>query len=271
MGNHYHTILRTRPDIVDGWPDEEVAKRWLTLFPRNKGLKGRRKLTAKEQIRALVNYPEYIITLRERLSSLSWFMGRLNEHMARAANKEDGVKGRFWESRFECKALLDEAAIASCMVYVDLNPVRAGRAATPEESDFTSIQERIRAWAKKAEDSDSGDNTDSWMCPIGSESGRRGILPMTANEYFDLVDKSGRMIRSDKRGAIESDLRPILLRMGVNPQAWPETITEFGDKFSLVAGLVCNLRKFADQVGRRWFKGVAAARMAFTLSPPQGA
>ena len=94
---------------------------------------------------------------------------------------------------------------------------------------------------------------------------------MTASEYFDLVDKSGRMIRSDKRGAIETDLRPILLRIGVNPQAWTETVSGFGDKFSFVAGLLCNLRKFADQLGRRWFKGVAAARTAFALSPPQGA
>jgi hypothetical protein len=271
MENHYHTILRTRPDIVDGWPDEEVARRWLTLFPRNKNIRGAAGLPEEKQIRFLMNCPGLIATLRQRLSSLSWFMGRVNEYMARAANKEDGVKGRFWESRFKCQGLLDEAAIASCMVYVDLNPVRAGRAATAEESDFTSIQERIRAWEKKAEESEGMDSADSWLCPIRSERGRRGILPMTASEYFDLVDKSGRMIRSDKRGAFESDLRPILQRIGVNPQAWPETITGFGDKFSLVAGLLCNLRRFADQVGRRWFKGVAAARMAFTLSPPQGA
>ena len=76
-------------------------------------------------------------------------MGRLNEFIARAANKEDSVKGRFWESRFKCQNLLDDAAIAACMVYVDLNPIRAALAATPEESDFTSIQERIRAWHKE--------------------------------------------------------------------------------------------------------------------------
>jgi hypothetical protein len=97
-------------------------------------------------IRALADCPERIALLRQRLSSLSWLMAQMNEFIARAANKEDKVKGRFWEGRFKCQALLDETATASCMVYVDLNPIRAALADTPEESEFTSIQERIRTW-----------------------------------------------------------------------------------------------------------------------------
>ena len=313
MENHYHTILRTRPDIVARWSDREVATRWVTLFPRRCGLKKSAIPTVEAQIRALMDCPERIAALRKRLCSLSWFMGRLNEFIARAANKEDEVKGRFWESRFKCQALLDEAAIAACMVYVDLNPIRAGLAGTPEESDFTSIQERIRAWqmemmstvavsAKETQDSNSDsyykdtrmmestvqtsipvpdhafamsklpDNkalSDCWLCPIASESGRRGILPITAAEYFGLVDKSGRTIRADKRGSIDAELAPILLRIGVNPEAWPDTISRFGCKFHLVAGLLSNLRRFADQLGRRWFKGVISAQTAFASSPPR--
>jgi hypothetical protein len=107
----------------------------------------------EEEIYALANHTERIAQLRKRLCSLSWFMARLNLFIARAANKEDKVKKRFWESRFKCQALLDEAAIATCMVYVDLNPIRAGLAGTPEESDYTSIQERIHAWKKETADS----------------------------------------------------------------------------------------------------------------------
>jgi REP element-mobilizing transposase RayT len=301
LENHYHTILRTRPDIVALWSDREVATRWLILFPRHRDPGGAPLPPSEKEICALADCPERIAQLRRRLSSLSWFMGRLNEFIARAANKEDDVKGRFWESRFKCQALLDDAAVAACMVYVDLNPIRAGLAATPEESDFTSIQERIRAWQKEtvtttcapaeaAQDMQSGsigrdmtvpENTGNgsnsvpehpldrtaysvhWLCPIEPDSGRRGILPMTTEEYLDLVDRSGRILRSDKRGAIDSDLAPILQRIGANPDAWFETISCFGSRFHLAAGLLASLRRFADQVGRHWFRGVAAARTAF--------
>jgi hypothetical protein len=298
MATHFHTILRTRPDIVATWSPREVATRWLTLFPSHRNKAGVPMPPTEEEIDALADLPVRIALLRQRLCSLSWFMGRLNEFIARAANKEDGVKGRFWESRFKCQALLDEAAIASCMVYVDLNPIRAGLAVSPEDSDFTSIQERIRTWqsqtaAQPGHSASAGqrmtvpDNatqspdpisdplpvlahlSDDWLCPIQSESNRRGILEMTAVQYFDMVDKSGRMTRSDKRGAIDADLVPILQRIGANPDTWLETVSQFGSKFRLAAGLVASLRNFADRLGRRWFQGASAARTAFASSTPQ--
>ena len=313
LATHYHLILRTRPDLVALWSDREVASRWLTLFPRRRDPQGNPMAPEEKDIRALADQPGRIAELRRRLSSLSWFMGQLNEFIARAANKEDQVKGRFWESRFKCQVLLDEAAIAACMVYVDLNLIRAGLAGTPEESDFTSIQERIRAWHREnmttdqvpsdaAQDKRSGFSggdtptpesagvmadpvaegdsaerktsygvalSSGWLCPIQSDSQRRGILQMTAAEYFDLVDRSGRMIRSDKRGAIDADLAPILLRLGANPTAWQETISDFGSRFHIAAGLVSSLRRFSDQLGRCWLKGIATARAAFASSAPQ--
>jgi putative transposase len=292
MENHYHSILRTRPDIVALWSDRDVAIRWRTLFPRHRDKCGASIPPSEKDICALVECPERIAQLRRRLSSLSWFNGRLNEFIARAANKEDMVKGWFWESRFKCQVLLDEAAIAACMVYVDLNPIRAGLAATPEESDFTSIRERIRAWKEESMTTPvvsvdaaqvsggapmpgialeySGTlSEDCWLCPIQSDAQRRGILSMTAIEYFDLVDMSGRMTRSRKTGTIDADLAPILLRIGANPVAWLDTVSHFGSRFHLAAGLLSHLRLLADQLGRRWLKGVATAQAAFASSPPQ--
>jgi len=236
-------------------------------------------------------------------------MGRLNEHIARVANKEDDVKGRFWATRFTCQALLDDAATAACMVYADLNLIRAGLAASPEESDFTSIQERIRAWAKlnlvpntippdsihtnqpdssispllhtgmKADSLNSFsistptrsfDNTSAeWLCPIQSTPLRRGILPMTEADYFELVDRSGRILRTDKPGAMDPNLAPILLRIGARPEAWTDTVSHFGSRFRLAAGLISSLRRFANQIGCRWLTGITAARAAFAAPPPK--
>jgi REP element-mobilizing transposase RayT len=276
MENHYHTILRTRPDIAASWSPLEVATRWLTLFPRRHML-NETAAAVEEDIRLLAACPERIAVLRRRLASLSWFMARLNESVARAANKEDDVKGRFWEARFKCQALLDESAIAACMVYVDLNPIRAGQDACPEESNFSSIRERIRTWQKDTAAAASADQpilsasptvSSSWLCPIQSDPERRGILPIATLDYFDLVDRSGRMIRSDKKGFIDPELAPLLLRIGANPNAWLDTIARFGSRFSLAAGLLANLRNFAGQLCQGWLKGTSAARAAFAPSPP---
>jgi REP element-mobilizing transposase RayT len=281
MDTHYHTILRTRPDAVALWSDQEVAIRWLTLFPQHRSLRNSALPPDEKDIRALTDHPMRITQLRQRLCSLSWFMGQLNEFIARAANKEDKVKGRFWESRFKCQVLLDEAAIASCMVYVDLNPIRADLAKTPEGSDFTSIQQRIHSWRGKMMASTeisaathepipvSAHVANDWLCPIESDEGRRGILPMSTTEYFDLVDKSGQMKRSDKHKSIDADLASIWIRIGARPEAWFETVSGFGSKFHLAGGLVSSLRAFAGRLGRRWFQGTSAARVAFCALPTQ--
>jgi hypothetical protein len=292
MESHPHYILRTRPDVLASWSDHEVAAHWIQLCPKKSQLKGKPIPPIEEQIRVLADCPERISVLRKRLCSLSWFMAKLNEYIARKANKEDNVKGRFWESRFKCQALLDDAAIAAGMVYVDLNLIRAGVASTPEDSDFTSIQERIRAWQNETVAPDAGSTEplhdgdasqagchspqpkallsspattpDSWLCPIQSNSSRRGILDMSALDYFDLVDRSGRMMRSDKRGFIDARLEPILNRIGAIPKAWIETVSHFGSAFQLAAGRLTHIRAFANRLDKHWFKGLSAAKSAFT-------
>lgn len=261
MHDHHHETLRTRPDIADSWTDQEVAQRWITLFPHRRSRK--KHQTSNPRILDILSSPNRIATLRRRLSSLSWFMRCLNEPIARAANKEDQVKGRFWESRFKCTVLLDHASIITAMAYVDLNPVRARIAPSPEDSDFTSIQLRIRAWCDHDSSPSSYTPPDAWLCHIGPTPHNRGILNINPLEYFDFVDHSGRIFRPDKPGVIDPRLQPILVRLGIQPDTWPKTISQFNSIFSLAAGTPSSLRRFADRIGSQWVKGSAAAKTAF--------
>ncbi len=97
--------------------------------------------------------------------------------IARLANSEDHCTGRFWEGRFKSQALLDERALLACMAYVDLNPIRAVMAKTPEESDYTSIQERIIA------------PQESPLLPFTDKVD--GGIPCSLKDYLELVDWSG--------------------------------------------------------------------------------
>ena len=185
------------------------------------------------------------------LTFLSWFMRILNEFIARESNREDKVTGRFWEGRFKSQALLDEQAIIACMAYVDLNPIRAELAKTPEQSDYTSIQERIQQAMKKQA---------CTLLPFQSTTNDQSkAIPFELNDYFALVDWSGRAIIETKRGSIPAGTPPILTRLGIDEKDWLNHIRYFERQFPTVAGNIDKLRELAEQTSRRWIKGMGCA------------
>lgn len=145
LSNHLHTILRNRPDVVAKWTDEQVAIRWLSVFPGQRLEELHLAQPTEMQVQALVNNPVEMERMRGRLSDISWFMRALAEPIARMANKEDECTGRFWEGRFKAQRITDEAGLLACAMYVDLNPVRAAIAVSPEQSLHTSAYDRIEA------------------------------------------------------------------------------------------------------------------------------
>jgi REP element-mobilizing transposase RayT len=142
LSNHMHVVLRTRPDVVAQWSDQDVARRWLSLFPGERVDEFLGQPT-QSAIDALVSDAGRMVEIRLRLSNPSWFMRALAEPIARLANQEDECTGRFWEGRFKAQAIRDEAGLLACSMYVDLNPIRAAMAQTPEESVHTSAYDRI--------------------------------------------------------------------------------------------------------------------------------
>jgi len=132
---------------------KDIVKRWHQLY-KPKEISQRYLDGDFLEPHELTQINTLIETWRSRLYDISWFMRVLNETVSRQANKEDDVTGHFWESRFKSQALLDEKAVLSAMAYVDLNPIRAAMASTPETSDHTSIRLRIEHWKSKANNID---------------------------------------------------------------------------------------------------------------------
>ncbi len=257
MSNHYHVVLYINTTQSQEWSDTEVLRRWTSLFGgpilvqqflMNQTLDD----AAREKVFA------FAACYRERLTSISWFMRCLNEHLARKANAEDECKGRFWEGRFKSQALLDDAALLSCMAYVDLNPIRAGKANTPEESDFTSVQNRIAAWK-------TGRHT-SWLKPLETTTRHKNSIPFALADYFELTDWTGRTLRDDKLGSIPHHLPPIFQRLHMDSNEWLKTMRPYGNCFFLGIGRQGSIKKFAEKLGQSWLHGIAASRRLFIVA-----
>jgi REP element-mobilizing transposase RayT len=237
MNNHYHLVLKVCPRQLDELTEDDILDRWCALFKGPLLIQNyRRGEDLKPFERTAVS--DIANVWRARLSNISWFMRCLNQPIARQANLEDKCTGKFWESRFTSQALKSEEALLSCMAYVDLNPVRAGIADTPEHSEHTSIRERLQPIFNLQQAIDDqtgcGDLLDftSALKPLLPFEGRltnnpqNGIL-FNFEEYLALVDWTGRIIRSDKRGYIDSALPPILNRLQITAEQWRVNTTQF--------------------------------------------
>ena len=216
MSNHYHLVLHVDKGRSEEWSQEEVIARWNRLYH---GPKLVQRFTLGEILSEteLDAVHRTVEIWRSRLISISWFMSCLNYHIALHANREDGCKGRFWEGRFKSQALLDAAALLSCMAYVDLNPIRAGIAGSLEESDFTSIQHRI---CEIQGQSDSDKPTLMPFAESAREEQQYACLPYNLKDYLELVDWTGRVIRHDKKGYIKSTQPKLLNILGISDKQW---------------------------------------------------
>ena len=266
MSNHLHVVVSVEPDAAAEWNDEEVAERWLRLYPvRDEERYEARKATLLSSISIY----------RKRLSDLSWFMKCLDEYVARKANAEDKVTGRFWEGeaarlggmppaptnasapwrwpeRFKCQLLTDEKALAAAMAYVDLNPVRAKIASNVETSDHTSVQVRANELRKSPE------KANDTLRPIVGLSVFR--LPMTEAQYIEPVDYTGRQVRPDKRGAIAESEPPALRRLALDPDHWTGQVKGIGSAYWRIVGTAEAIMAKAEAIGQEWMKGVGYAR-----------
>ena len=264
MSNHYHVVLHIDREQSLAWSDAEVIERWHRLFKGSllsqRFSRGEALARAEQQALA-----DEVTEWRQRLVSISWFMRCLNEPIAREANREDNVTGRFWEGRYTSQALLDEKALIACMVYVDLNPIRACMATTPEASKHTSIQQRI-AKARLTQLPNLIEQQSELLFPFAGNP-RNNMptgLPFRLTDYFELVDWTGRILRDDKKGVIPEEMPEILQRLQLDARHWCYLARHFEHPFKHLVGAAHQVRSACEALGQRWAQGISQCERLFS-------
>ena len=242
MSNHTHMVLFIDDATAKAWSTHEVLERWHKLF---KGTLITQQYCCGEEI------PDYLIAslldtvavYRNRLMDISWFMRLLNQSIARQANQEDNCTGHFWEGRFKSQALLDEAALAACMACVDLNPIRANIAQTPESSDYTSVKQRVISANKSKQP--------TTLLPFVGNP-RKDMpkgLPFELKDYLELIELTGRCLREDKAGYIEANQPVLLTRLNITPENWLTLSKDFRKLFHGAVGHRAVLTEYCEHKG----------------------
>ncbi len=288
MSNHVHLVLRIDPAAAAALTREELDRRHARLFPlMHDRMQGLPTGEVKDRLELF----------RSRLADIGWFVRCLRESVARRANREDGCRGRFWEGRYKSQALLDEAALLTCMCYVDLNPVRAGLARSLEGWDFTSIQQRLRQGSRRGK-GERGDaakgarrrariagemsspaevrlagfrrESSASTRPAGPDSMRNvasataARLPVSFGDYLALVRWACRGLLAGKPGARPPELpaasHELLSRLGLDPAHWLDAVKEFGRRFFICAGSEERIRAHGERRGLRRMRGACKAR-----------
>jgi hypothetical protein len=132
------------------------------------------------------------------------------------------------------------------MAYVDLNPIRAQIAATPETSAHTSIRARL-----------SGE--DDALAPMSDHSVQGFALPVTLREYAVLVDWTGREIRRDKPGRIAADMPPIVKRLKrSSTRDWLDEMCHLSRRYCRAIGNTASLLQFRAYIGQSRLNGLAS-------------
>jgi REP element-mobilizing transposase RayT len=297
MSNHYHLVVRIDDERVQEWSDYEVLKRWTKIFAGPLFVQRYLDKDQRENLSdaQLSQVDKYIELYRQRLCDLSWYMRVLNETIARKANAEDNCTGRFWEGRFKSQALLDEQAVLMAMSYVDLNPVRACIADTPEESPHTSIAKRLQKQGTSTVPQQSthqtpapqpeplvptpqnpSHKTGALRCeeslsqlpvaplmPFEPTETLASSIPFSFEDYTELVDHLGRAEAPGKRGRIDSQTPAILKRLGMNAEEFISHSDELLQTFSHAIGAPDKLIELAAHKNNRYLHGIARARKLY--------
>ncbi len=260
MSNHVHLVVRLRPERVDEWTPLEAARHALSTFPARSGWQNEALPMTTELVEGYSEHRSWLKQQRERLKSLSWFMRVVKQSISRRANAEDECRGHFWESRFHHVALLDEAAVIACMVYVDLNPIRAGMARTVAKSSYTGGRGRLLLHEQAGDDAWEPEEKSlakrmvsfRSVAPVHVMTGEEQSSWLNGPDYLQVLESTIAAIAGAPKNAWHGHLMNTCSRLAVDVERWRTVMKEGGRFGGTALGAADTRRRLASHVRREW-------------------
>ena len=134
------------------------------------------------------------------------------------------------------------------------------------ESDFTSIQERIKQYqsfqkycnSKKAKPNKKSEfivlQQPKSLLSFGC-SADKNTIPFTFFDYLGLADFSSRLIVPHKRGSVTKTKHKILDVLNIEVDSWFNAIQHFRRQYANFASSRVSLAKCAHSHSHSWYKG----------------
>jgi putative transposase len=133
-GNNRQAIFSDAPDfeLLLGLVDEHARKQHVSVHGY-----------------VLMSNHFHLLATPETQEGIPQMMQSIGRRYVRHYNQRHVRTGTLWEGRYKSTLIQAERYLLACMIYMDLNPVRAGMVADPAEYPWSSYQHYIGRRADK--------------------------------------------------------------------------------------------------------------------------
>jgi putative transposase len=135
----------------------------------------------------------HLLATPETVEGIPQMMQAVGRRYVRNYNLRQARSGTLWEGRYKSNLIQAERYLLACMVYMDLNPVRAGMCADPADYAWSSHQHYI------------GRRTDKLITPHPLYW-ELGNTPFARDEAYSSLVRAG-IGEQEKRALTDSALR----------------------------------------------------------------
>ncbi|MFO7901869.1 MAG: hypothetical protein R6U98_04350 [Pirellulaceae bacterium] len=94
--------------------------------------------------------------------------------------------------------------------------------------------------------------------PFDATSRMAAAIPFAFDDYLELVDTTGRVIREDKNGYIPGETPQILERLNIDPEQFNATTARMRQQFSTAIGIPEHLTAHCVTRNTAFLRGMSA-------------